>query len=89
MSAVKKLQQQFGVVVRRRREAVGLSQESLADQSQLHRTYISLLERGLRMPTILVAKRIAEALGTTMTDLLGEVERGLIQRSPSKKRASS
>jgi len=89
VSAVKKLQQQFGVVVRRRREAVGLSQESLADQSQLHRTYISLLERGLRMPTILVAKRIAEALGTTMTDLLGEVERGLIQRSPSKKRASS
>lgn len=89
MSAVKKLQQQFGSVVRRRREAAGLSQESLADQSRLHRTYISLLERGLRMPTILVAKRIAEALGTTMTDLLGEVERGLIQRSPSKKRASS
>lgn len=85
---MKKLQQQFGVVVRRRREAVGLSQESLADKARLHRTYISLLERGLKMPSILVAKRIAESLGTTMAELLGEVDQELVQRTRTKKRAT-
>ena len=70
-----KLQQQFGAVVRRKRLAAGLSQEALSGQAGLHRTYVGLLERGLRMPSILVAKKVAEALGTTMADLLGEVER--------------
>lgn len=69
------LQRQFGRVVRRRRLAADLSQEALSEQAGLHRTYVGLLERGLRMPSILVAKQIAEALGTTMAGLLGEVEK--------------
>ncbi|HJZ54568.1 MAG TPA: helix-turn-helix transcriptional regulator [Gemmataceae bacterium] len=72
---VDKLQQQFGAVVRRKRLAAGLSQEALSEEAGLHRTYVGLLERGLRMPSILVAKKVAEALGTTMAELLGEVER--------------
>jgi len=71
---VDKLQQQFGAVVRRKRLAAGLSQEALSEEAGLHRTYVGLLERGLRMPSILVAKKVAEALGITMSDLLGEVE---------------
>ena len=73
---VAKLAKQFGLLVRRRRQAVGLSQEALADQAGLHRTYISLLERGLRMPSILVVKQLAGALATTMASLMGELERG-------------
>ena len=68
------LAQQFGTVIRRLRESAGLSQEALADQAGLHRTYISMLERGLRMPSILVVKQLARALATTMASLLGEVE---------------
>lgn len=71
-----KLAKQFGLLVRRRRQAVGISQEALADQAGLHRTYISLLERGLRMPSILVVKQLAGALETTMASLMGELERG-------------
>jgi transcriptional regulator with XRE-family HTH domain len=68
------LQQQFGTLVRRRREAVGLSQEALADKAGLHRTYISLLERGRRMPSIEVVRKLAAALETTMTSLVAELE---------------
>ncbi|MCE9563349.1 MAG: helix-turn-helix transcriptional regulator [Planctomycetes bacterium] len=68
------LAKQFGVVVRRRREASGVSQEALAATAGLHRTYISMLERGVRMPSILVARQVAEALGTTMGALLAEVD---------------
>ena len=71
---VDKLQRQFGQVVRRRRVAAELSQEALSAAAGLHRTYVGLLERGLRMPSILVAKKIAEALGTSMSALLAEVE---------------
>ena len=69
------LQQKFGQVMRRRRETAGLSQERLADLAGLHRTYISLLERGKRMPSIEVVRVVAAALKTTMTSLIGELER--------------
>jgi transcriptional regulator with XRE-family HTH domain len=69
------LQQKFGLTVRRRREKAGLSQEALADEAGLHRTYISLLERGKRMPSILVVQKLAKALETTMVSLIGELER--------------
>jgi transcriptional regulator with XRE-family HTH domain len=68
------LQQQFGTVLRRRREAAELSQEALAARAGLHRNYVGLLERGLRMPSILVVRQLAAALGTTMSELLAEVE---------------
>ena len=56
------------------REMVGLSQEALADEAELHRTYISLLERGLRTPSILVVQKLARAMGTTRTSLIRELE---------------
>lgn len=69
------LQRRFGAVLRRRREAAGLSQEALAAEADLHRNYVGLLERGQRMPSILVVQQLANALGTTMADLIAEVER--------------
>lgn len=68
------LARQFGAVLRRRREAASVSQEALAEAAGLHRTYISMLERGVRMPSILVARQVAKALGTTMGELLTEVD---------------
>lgn len=51
-----------------------MTQEGLADAAGLHRTYISLLERGLRTPSIEVVRRLAAALETTMTSLIEELE---------------
>jgi transcriptional regulator with XRE-family HTH domain len=69
-------------VVRRKRLAADLSQEALSETAGLHRTYVGLLERGLRMPSILVAKKLAEALGTTMGELLAEVDAEGSDRPP-------
>ena len=69
------LQSQFGSLIRRRRLAVGLGQEALADKAALHRTHVSLLERGKRMPSLLVVKKLAAALDTTMASLMEELER--------------
>ena len=69
-----RLQARFGQVVRRRREEAGLSQEALADAARLHRTYISLLERGQRQPQLETIRALARGLGTTMAELVGELD---------------
>ena len=69
------LQQRFGDMIRRRRKAAGLGQEALADKAGLHRTHVSLLERGQRMPTLAVVKKLAVALDTTMASLMRQLEK--------------
>jgi transcriptional regulator with XRE-family HTH domain len=69
------LQRRFGTVLRRLREAAGLSQEALAEAADVHRNYVGLLERGQRMPTILVVQQLATALGTTASKVMAKVER--------------
>ncbi len=59
-----------GANVKRLREAKGLSQEELAFDAEMHRTYISGIERGKRNPTVTVVERLAVALGTRASDLL-------------------
>jgi transcriptional regulator with XRE-family HTH domain len=68
------LQAKFGAVLRRLREAAGLSQAALAARANLHRNYVALLVRGQRMPRILVVQQLAVALNTTMSGLLGQIE---------------
>src|SRR5687768_14904467 len=71
---VEKLQVRFGKLIRRRRGLKGLGQEALADRAGLHRTHVSLLERGKRMPTLEVVRKLAAGLETTMADLITELE---------------
>jgi transcriptional regulator with XRE-family HTH domain len=54
----------------RLRDERGWSQEELADQAGLHRTYVSGMERRVRNPTILVLERLAKALKTTASALI-------------------
>jgi transcriptional regulator with XRE-family HTH domain len=66
--------------VRRLRVARGLSQEALAVDASIDRTYVSRLERVLENPTIAVLDRIASALHAQITDLFRPPERG--ERAP-------
>jgi len=52
----------IGRVLREARDARGLSQEALAAEAELSRTYPSLLERGLREPTLEVFFRLSAAV---------------------------
>jgi transcriptional regulator with XRE-family HTH domain len=51
-----------GKRVRQLRDAKGWSQERLADEAGLHRTYLSGIERGVRNPSLRNLARIAKAL---------------------------
>ena len=56
--------------VKRLRKERGWSQEALADEAKLDRTYISGIERIVRNPTVTVVERVAVALKCRMGDLL-------------------
>ncbi len=49
--------------MRKHRQAVGLSQEKLAELADLHRTYIADIERGTRNVGLINIVRLAKALG--------------------------
>ncbi len=55
----------FGRVLREARLQKGISQDTLASMCDFDRTYPSLLERGLRSPTLAMVFRLAEALDIT------------------------
>jgi XRE family transcriptional regulator, regulator of sulfur utilization len=59
----------FGANLRACRRHAGLSQELVAIRASLHRTEISLLERGGRLPRIDTAIKVAGALGVPLGDL--------------------
>lgn len=67
----------FARVLQRERRTRGLSQEQLAHKAGVHRTYVGLIERGQRNPTIEVGHALARALGTSLSDLIREAERRL------------
>ena len=62
----------FGRVLREARKAKGLSQEELAGEAEFDRTYPSLLERGLRTPTLTVVIQLAKVLGVTAAWLVNK-----------------
>ena len=56
------LRRLIGQNVRMCRTRLGISQEELAFRADLHRTYVSGVERGVRNPTVLIVGRFAKAL---------------------------
>ena len=58
--------------LKRLRQAKGWSQEKFAFEADVHRTYVSDLERGARNPTITVVEKLAKALQVSASDLLAD-----------------
>ena len=65
----------LGSQLKKAREKSKLSQEKLAFDAEIDRTYVSILERDLKSPTIEVLFRLCNALGTTASKILAKVER--------------
>ncbi|WP_448218390.1 helix-turn-helix domain-containing protein [Endozoicomonas sp. 2B-B] len=72
----------FADALRESRKAAGLSQEKLAEKASVDRTYISLLERGLRQPTLSTLIHLADALDLTPSLLLDRTLHYLKNESP-------
>lgn len=60
----------FGRRIKRYRKAAGLTQERLADKTNLSVTFIGLLETGKRKPSFKTLQKIASAVGVKARDLL-------------------
>lgn len=71
---MKSLEERFGELLKELRSEKGLSQEALATDCDLDRTYISLLERGQRQPTISTLFKIAKALKMTPSSIVKRLE---------------
>ena len=69
------ISERFGKVVKAVRERQGVSQEKLAELAEIDRTYVSMIERGIRQPTLEVASRIAGALSMRLSEIIRRAER--------------
>ena len=63
----------LGREIRRRRKAISLSQEELAERADLHRNYVGFLERGERNPSFITVLKLARTLGVSAATLMGDI----------------
>jgi len=66
----------FGHTIRSKRLSLDLTQETLAEKAELHRTYIADIERGTRNVSLQNIERLALALGCSLETLFADVEKG-------------
>jgi transcriptional regulator with XRE-family HTH domain len=60
----------FAANLKKHRKAAGLSQEALAHNADIERSYVSMLERQLNSPTIDMLAKLAQAIGVEPFELL-------------------
>jgi len=85
---VSSAEQLFGKEIQRARVACGISQEELGHRADIHSSYVSQLERGLKSPSLGVILRVAGALEHPASELIKAVEIAMSQRPTGKKRSS-
>ena len=74
------IEKSFGQVLRDLRQDRQMSQESLGFKSGYHRTYISLLERGLKSPSLNTIFQLARVLQVEPCELVKHVQEMVKQR---------
>ncbi|MFS0774844.1 helix-turn-helix transcriptional regulator [Neobacillus sp. 3P2-tot-E-2] len=70
----------FGKALKRLRKDRKLSQEELADLSGLDRSYISILERNLKLPSLYTILALASGLGIKASEFMMEMENQVFYR---------
>ena len=65
----------FGGVIRELRESRGWSQEHLAGQASLNRSYMGEIERSAAMPSLATAEKLAHALDVALSELISRCEK--------------
>jgi transcriptional regulator with XRE-family HTH domain len=75
--------------VRQYRKRARVSQEELAHQAGLDRTYVSGIERGVGNPSVLVLQEIAGVLQIRPADLLAEVDDMAVKLADSTGRCAA
>lgn len=73
----------FGAVIRKLRRDSGLSQEEFGEVAGLHRTYVSMMERGIKTPTVVTLVDLAGALGMTTAELMALFDGELASQTES------
>ena len=68
------IKQKFGNNLKRLRLEKGLSQEKLALNADIDRTYIPSIEKGERNVSIVIAEKLAIALNVPITELFEELK---------------
>ena len=66
------IEEQIGTKIRNLRNQNGLTQEELADRTELTKGFISQMERGLTAPSVSTLLDIVECLGTNLSDFFHE-----------------
>ncbi|MGH8040595.1 MAG: helix-turn-helix domain-containing protein [Rudaea sp.] len=74
----------IGLVIRRSREALKLSQEEFANEHQINRTHYGAIERGTQNLTILNLSRVAGGLNKSLSQLLREAEKLDLEKASLK-----
>lgn len=64
----------FGNVLKQIRKEKGISQEELGFESGYHRTYISMLERGKKSPSLKTLFQLANALNVKPSDIMERLQ---------------
>jgi len=64
----------FGRVIREARRSRGWSQEQLAGQASLNRSYMGEIERSAAMPSLVTAEKLAHALDVALSELISRCE---------------
>jgi transcriptional regulator with XRE-family HTH domain len=84
-----RLQVGFARALRAWRQAAAISQEELAHRADLHRTYVSQLERGLKSPSLGAIEALAAALGLRPHELVRAAEDAVGTRRAKAREAGS
>jgi transcriptional regulator with XRE-family HTH domain len=74
MPAAQTFQLALGLAVKARREQLGITQETLANDTSLHQRWISNVETGKRNPSYASLRRLAAGLGLSASELLARAE---------------
>jgi len=74
----------FGEVIRELRKAKQISQEKLAEVSNLDRSFISLLECGHKQPSLITIFQLAKALNLSASKIMSLVEEKIKKETRTK-----